>query len=602
MKSIGRRTCLAVGIICLLLLAAALLIARNSPATGYELSVYASTPTLVWVFLLLAVVGGLFIIVHQVVTEDCESSRVWLAGFLVLLLAHVSLICVPYVRGYTTWFGDNLSHWGHIKDILSAGHFTKFNSYPVTHVMLAQVVLVTGLPLSGVANLSTCFLSLGFVLSAYLLATAVLQDRGQQLLVAAVVAAVMPFGLYHVLLMPNGWSILLFPLLLFAALKCEGLAYLVVALFMVVLYPFFHPLSSLMVAAALVTIVLLTLALRYVFGRPRKAATAPPLGRILTLAAINLAILLPWLLSFEEHVRRERLLWHQLLTGGADVIGSMGESLEKVDVHGLGFLILLVKMYGVELILIGAALIGGILLMRQLRSAARDVRSLGLLSLLGLMLLFGSLYLLYLVGTPGLGAIGGTRLLSYTMIPTAFLSAFCMHHFVTRRHGPRVAMGVLCVIILPAILSMLSLYDSPYRLRPNIQVTETEMAGMEWFIETKDRSLGSTYIMRPPDRFAHALLGYEESQRRRSEFSSYAPQIPDHFGYGEFATLGDQYTRTTYAAITRFDTVVYSTVWRKVGRFTQADFEQLQEDATVTKIYANGGLDVYLIRGLGAAP
>jgi hypothetical protein len=603
-RFIGRRTCLIIAIICPVLLAAALLMAHNSPATGYELSIYASTPVLVWVFLILAWAGGVFLIVHQVITEDYERSRIWLIGFVILLLAHVSLLYIPYVRGYVSWWGDNLTHWGQLKDILSTGHFAEFNSYPVTHTLLAQVVSVTGLPPSTVANLGTCFLSIGFVLSAYLLATAVLPHKGQHLLAAAVAAAVMPFGLYHVLLMPNGWSIMLFPLLLFAVLKCDSWAYLVVALILVVLYPFFHPLSSLMAAAALVAIALLRLALRYVFGSARRTDGTPALGRILTLAGIDLAILFPWLLSFKEHVARERMLWKQLITGGSDVIGGMGESLNKVDVHGLGFLLLLVKMYGVELILIGTAMIGGFLLIRRLRSSARDAKSLGLLALLGLMLLFGSLYLLYLVGAPGLGAIGAQRLLAYTLIPTSALSGFALYHLIARfGHGSRVAATIFCTIMLAAVLSILSLYDSPYRLRPNLQVTQMEMTGMGWFVDTKDRGLGTTHVMRPVWRFADALLGETEAERRQDqEFAKYVPRIPDHFGYGDYVTLGEQYSEDTYATITGFDTVIYDTVWKEVGRFSQSDFARLQEDSTVMKVYANGELDVYLIRGLGVTP
>jgi hypothetical protein len=545
-----------------------------------------------------------FLILHQVITEHSERRLIWLIGFLILLLAHVSLLYIPYVRGYVSWQGDNISHWGYIKDIVSTGHFSEENSYPVTHTLLAQVVSVTGLPLSTVANLSTCFLSVGFVLSTYLLATTVLPHKGQHLLAAALAAAVMPFGGYHVLLMPNGWSIMLFPLLLFAVLKCDSWAYLVVALILIVLYPFFHPLSSLMAAAALVAIVLLRLALRYVFGSASRTGGTPALGRILTLAGIDLAILFPWLLSFKEHVARERLLWKQLITGGSDVIGGMGESLNKVDVHGLGFLLLLVKMYGVELILIGTAMIGGFLLIRRLRSSARDAKSLGLLALLGLMLLFGSLYLLYLVGAPGLGAIGAQRLLAYTLIPTSALSGFALYHLIARfGHGSRVAATIVCTIMLAAVLSILSLYDSPYRLRPNLQVTQMEMTGMGWFVDTKDRSLGTTHVMRPVWRFADALLGKTEAERRQDqEFAKYVPRIPDHFGYGDYVTLGEQYSEDTYATITGFDTVIYDTVWKEVRRFSQSDFARLQEDSTVVKVYANGELDVYLIRGLGVTP
>jgi hypothetical protein len=589
-----------VAITCLVFLAAALLMAHSSPATGYELSIYASTPFLVWGFLILALAGGLFLIVHQVITEQYETGRIWLIGFVILLLAHVSLIYIRYIRGYTSWQGDNITHWGFIKDVITTGQFSKGNAYPVTHILLAQVASVAGLPVSTVANLSTCFLSVGFVLSTYLLATAVLQHKGQQLLAAALAAAALPLGGYHYLLMPNGWSIMLFPLLLFAVLACDRWAYLLVAVILIVLFPFFHPLSSLMAAVALLAIVLLRSGLRYVFRGARKTGDELVLRPILTLAGIELAILFPWLLSFQRFEPNVRSLWDQITTGvGADPLAGMGQSLDKVNVHGLGFLLLLVKMHGVNLILIITAVIGGLMVISRLRSGVRDGKSLGLLALLCLMFMFGTLYLLYLVGVPGLGAIGAQRLLSYTLIPTTALSCSALYQPAARLGcSLRVAATILFTIMLAAILSMLSLYDSPYLLRPNLQVSQMEMTGMDWFVDTKNRNLETTYIATPVDRFADALLGIDEANKR-GDIGRYATRIPDHFGYGDYATLGEQYPQDIYAVINGPDIVVYDTVWKEVGRFSQSDSSQLQEDGTVVKVYANGELDVYLIRGLG---
>jgi hypothetical protein len=147
---------------------------------------------------------------------------------------------------------------------------------------------------------------------------------------------------------------------------------------------------------------------------------------------------------------------------------------------------------------------------------------------------------------------------------------------------------------------MLALYDSPYRLRPNLQITQMDMTGIGWLVETKNRSLGTAYILTSVDRFGDALLGMNKAEQRE-DTSPDASQTADHFGYGDYATLGEQYLDDTYLAIIASDAIVYDTVWKEVGRFSQDDFAQLQEDGTVMKLYVNGELDVYLIRGLGVA-
>ena len=51
-----------IAIISFLLIIPALILIKNNPATGYELSIYASTPVLVWIFLVGSIIGGIGII------------------------------------------------------------------------------------------------------------------------------------------------------------------------------------------------------------------------------------------------------------------------------------------------------------------------------------------------------------------------------------------------------------------------------------------------------------------------------------------------------------------------------------------------------------
>ena len=121
------------------------------------------------------------------------------------------------------------------------------------------------------------------------------------------------------------------------------------------------------------------------------------------------------------------------------------------------------------------------------------------------------------------------------------------------------------------------------------------MSGMAWFIEEKDRDISNIHIMSPVERFADGIIGKTASSERRDLESK--SQFPDHFAYDQYDTLGEQYAGDRYAVITRFDRVLYTTVWEVVGRFNDDDFENLENDPTVCKLYSNGELDVYLILG-----
>jgi len=144
------------------LLVIALIIAHSNPAAGYELDIYSSTPVFTWIFIFLAMLCGAGIIIHQLVSKDFQVSRIWLLGLLIIVVSHFSILYIPYIRGYFTWSGDQMTHWGLITDIVSTGHFDNGNYYPITHCILSVIALITDAPIQLVANLSTAFLSVFF--------------------------------------------------------------------------------------------------------------------------------------------------------------------------------------------------------------------------------------------------------------------------------------------------------------------------------------------------------------------------------------------------------------------------------------------------------
>jgi hypothetical protein len=90
------------------------LIAYYNLSQGYELSIYIQTPLCVWVLFAVCIICGLIIIFNEVINE--KKSKFWLTGFLLLLLIRISLLYLPFVRGYYTWDGDNISHIGLINE------------------------------------------------------------------------------------------------------------------------------------------------------------------------------------------------------------------------------------------------------------------------------------------------------------------------------------------------------------------------------------------------------------------------------------------------------------------------------------------------------
>ncbi|MFC1952567.1 hypothetical protein ACFLWR_00350 [Chloroflexota bacterium] len=582
------------------MLVATALIAQKFPATGYELSIYDNTPTLIWIFWVFSMAGGVTIIVHQAITKGYKESNFWIIGLLLIIFTQVFLHYLPYIRGYTQWRGDLQSHVGMVTDILSLAHFGSYNFYPIVHSLLAEIILITGIPILTVVMLSAILLVIIYASSIYLLAIAVLSERGQQLLAIAAIAGMPTF----LGIAPIYFSILLFPLIFYLYFKRSSQPYTILLILLLIMYPFLHIFSTLFLILSLVTIVLSTVIYMFIVKRRTSDISGLHLQDSFNLIAIVSIILITWVLSFQVFHKNLQSLWEQIFTGVApNVIEDMATMLGKINIQGIDFIILLFKIYGVAIIFIVLSLITGIILVRQIHIGNVNKETRGLFGLLSIFLFMGVLYLLYLLGVPGFKPIQADRVYYVVMIFTPIFVGFGLYELVKNvRFRYLASTAIICIIMLASGLATFSFYASPYVIRPNNQVTIMDMTGMEWFIERKSETVGSVNIMTPPGRFAVSILGMTEARQRadldRGRYSG--GKITDHFNYNTNNSLGISYVEDKYSVITKFDRVLYTELWEEVDRFNYDDFEKLESDTTTDKLYANGELDIYFIHRAGS--
>lgn len=569
-----------------------------NPVKGYELSIYESTPIFVWIFLIISIAGGLTIVLHQIYTEEYKSSNFWLIGFFVLILNRVTLLYVPYIRGYYTWNGDNISHLGIVKSILYTGYVPNDIFYPITHILLSILISISGIPIEFIVNHSTGLLSILYVVSIYLLATVVLQSRDAQLLSAAAIGGVL-FNGYDVYIMPNGWSVLYLPFVFFfffSILNANkvSIKYNLLLVILLILYPFFHPLSSSIIILLFINIGFSRIFLYIIekkFHNLNRLLDFFPMNLIF----IELIIFLSWIMTFQGFNANIINLYTSITKGhGPDAMAQMGEKLDKINIHGIDFLILIIKIMGDEIIFLILSVIAVIIIFKNKEDRKSNYN---LIIILGIIFTIGIIYLVYFFNIiPGLGNIGSDRLLAYLVIFTPIPVGYVFKNLIRRK---KYAGIIICLFILmiASTISMFSLYSSPYILRPNIQVTQMDINGMSWFFENKDRKISDTGIMSPSYRFADTILGYDEV-KKRSDIKQSFQQISDHFNYSFNKYLGESYTENRYSVITMFDRTIYDTVWKIIGRFHKEDFENLEKDSSVDKLYSNGEVSAWYIHSI----
>ena len=237
----------AIGFIFILL--ALVIIAITPPATGYEISIYEAYPAYFWFFLIVAIACGIVILVGNAFAE--EPSRLWIAGFGVILLTNLVILLLPVFRGYATFGrGDVLSHIGFTKDILFTGHFASAgeagaNHYPVIHILVANLSQVTELTPELLVMIIPIFFTLFYMVSVYLLSRVIATTRGQAILITAFGSPLL-FSHESSMLASSIQCFLMLPIPLLLYFKVRrrnsnSLAYSILFVLLLLLTPFFHP-------------------------------------------------------------------------------------------------------------------------------------------------------------------------------------------------------------------------------------------------------------------------------------------------------------------------------------------------------------------------
>ena len=583
------------------LLSLALIMAHESPEKGYEPSLITSTPILIWILIYACFGIGIIVIFYNLVTWRAENNKGWLLGLLILLMARIALLYIPYTRGYVSWWDDHISYLGMTKDILSTGHVGASNFYPITHIIFSETTLLTGVQASIVENLSTAVMSLFFVICTYLLAGVMFKDVRYRVLATLIAGSTLLAGAYNVVSAPNGLSILMLPFLFYLYfIQSSEHRYSILLIIILFMYPFFHPLSS-----AVVIVALLILSIFKWFA-PKSFSGDTGLGEKFISTAyflFEIGVFTIWISSFAILRQGVEQAWFQITLGiGSGQLEQIGTSLDKLNIFGLDAVIFVFKLYGAQIVLTIIAIIGILFLLRRHRGETTDREIQNIAPLTIIFFLCGVLFLAFLFGLPGtqVGAgQQGRRFLGYyeILLPVFATIAYCqISKFNSLRKFTNIMiLPVLCVTLT---LSLASLYASSFIKQPNTQVTDMDMTGMKWFIQEKDQATYIKFISAYPFRYSDAILGYETTHTVRFDISHSRESISNHFGYTDFNTIGEQSSRNFYLTMTKYDRTVYTTIWKDVGRYVEKDFELLSYDTTMSNIYSNGETYFYYIESV----
>lgn len=157
-------------IILFLFLTLALIITWNKPSIGFESSIYNSTPLVLWIALTLSIIVGITIVIMSVSKSNFGRSNIWKYGIFLIFFCYAICWGLSIIRGYYMWsmIGDAATHLGWINEILQNGYIPTRIFYPITHIFLSEISLVTTLNLISLHKIIPFFFGLLWIVFIYI--------------------------------------------------------------------------------------------------------------------------------------------------------------------------------------------------------------------------------------------------------------------------------------------------------------------------------------------------------------------------------------------------------------------------------------------------
>ena len=572
------------------MLIAALAVASTSPATGFESSIYESTPLFFWVFLLASLFIGVFTLIYQAFHDD--KRRIWLVAFLLVMLANFSLFVLPGLRGYE-FIGkaDALTHIGFTMDIIQDGQLAMDDFYPITHILVAQCKEILGISIFDVGLYLPGFFTILFMLFSLLLVMAITRSKGKILLVTACSVIVLPVGAGAIFpeIHCAGLFTLFFPFALglyFLSLQAKNnrFGFAVAFLLLMIFFAFVHQLVTLSLILMLSFIEITKHFLKrpgYLVLKNGEALHGPSqIAPILVLFIVSLAWVMNYSLFAGEAEESFKFLRGELLevTASAHVESRLSE----LDIRGFDLIVLYLKMYGDKLIFGLLSLLYSIFVLREFIKK-RSYRF-GEMALLVACIPIGFLIL----ATLGRHRVAAPfREIGLGMTILTVLGGMGLFMMAKQYLNSKLRMATAMLIVMVTIpISMMTTYHSSYYHAASHHATQRDLAGFQWVFESMPhRDMGIIHMdATSPYRFGNALYGTEAKVGRGGNID-----IGDINTPKEWKSV---YVRNDYFVLTERDRIVHSDVWEDVSK---ESFYNLRFAPSLDKVYWSDQFEMWCL-------
>lgn len=550
--------------ISLVLTCFAFILSLNSPAQGYEVSIYTSTPSKIWVIIGVNIVISIVLLVNEARIKSQSKRWLWALGILILNNSIVLLMSV--LRGYFAVGSDTLMHIGYVRD-LANGIISPLNIYPLLHLIPAFFVKL-GMTPSLATNLSPLYWYLIYISSFYCLAKIAFKEN----IILVVTLSALLFIPHSAGLAGTNVAVSVFPLTIVATMiVCRNfnLINIIIFILFIVYVLFLHPL------ALEVAFIALFLSL-FIVGSYRK--------NVFILIGSLVIVVTVWQVFTRGDIISEVVndLWASL--GRIKFPSLNGVQLAQTNGE-YSSIMLLLRKYGGELLLGSLAFVSLIVMAVKYRSLTRYK--------LYFIIIFVAVNLMWIAGwllhLPRYN-FALIRIM-YWAVPTSIIVVSLI-----LKHLPKniLTMLLLIIIILPmALFGIFNRYLSEFVGAENTQVTQQQIQGIKFLVEIGNPE---TYIVhlngQRTSRYVASLYGAEWTRKNRGYYWVQKMEGWNNFNYNKYKTLGDAYDEDIYLVVTKQD--------KTLPRWENDKLYKINNDPTATLLYKDGEeFEAWFVNGDG---
>jgi len=560
----------------------------------------------------------MFLNIFLYVSQEKVSKHNEKIIYTTIIAAIISLfifLSLPYLRNYYFFNpGDSLSHLGYVIDIMVSGHFGN-DGYPILHIWITALSYISGCTPRQIMLLIPQFFTILFIVFMFFLSRSLKLKKGEIFFVTAL--SILPiFGAESLYVVPSAEAFFILPLVLFLFIKSRTenssiVPYSILLIIMLTLFPFFDQETSIFLFIILI-IIFLTLKLTLKNLKFNNSNNTDNNIKFLK----NSNTLIPASILFISF-----FIWFSssVIFGSTvtDLINSIlfnneispASILYTSSLTGVQLIYNIIKIYGVDLFYVSIASISTIFIIKRVFNKKYRLLDLLLLTLFYTMVIFN--FLSYFRGT-----LIGLRTVKYLVLISIFIFSFTFYELAKsykKSNSSKIKNSLLLIALMAVItLSVFNTYPSPIIKNFNFQITEESFNGMSFLINYgTDISILSTPT--DPNRFKDAISG-------KSKNSGLIVELPvDHFGYENFNNISNindtnNYGTTGITSMNSLNSLVgnlgnfyeqdqylvvddVTLTYDNNGKYKLQDFQKLETDNTVNKLYDNGGFTLYGVNG-----